>query len=560
MFSCFVVAPVHAQPIVRVRAETQLTFRTHRDREHVSIDGSLHDDLGEPLADREIALSVQEHSSTEIAIDSPHSLVQRLRTNERGDFRTVFTLPRGNWSISADFEGDEHHLRKQVLRDVSFDRAPVELEVDFEGEPIVDLDRPVHTLSVHAVSEAGAEGIEISISENHRTLARGRTDQHGVLQLTLRTSELGEPAVTRLTIRSESDEHRADAQIEVPIVRFRETSLTLRSSASEVELGSVIHLDGQLTTSVGGLDRKAIGLWAGELHLVTILTDERGEYHAGIDTRELGAFEGEIVARFESDAPFWGGSISAPIPIHVRSHGSTPWAWITASAALSALIVAFIGRKRPTFQQRHSELPQAASIQFSKRSSFIPESDHVAGRVIDAANDSGIASAKMKVLQTTLIAEVETDLDGNFALSALPPGTFALEISAPGYETLTHKVIIPHRGEWSSVCIRLQNLRTLVWEPLKPIAARLLPAPDLWGIWTGRELGSHARQRAPRTLSILIAHIERAAYAREKPTPADLEKIKKEAADLTATMDRSTDGASSPQHSPADRTKLRSSR
>jgi hypothetical protein len=442
--------------------------------------------------------------------------------------------------VSAEFEGDEHHLHQQVLRDVSFDRAPVELDVDFEDEPMLDLDRPVHTLSVRATSEAGAEGLEIAISDNDRILARGHTDQHGVLQLTLRTSELGEPAMARLTLRSEADAHRADARIDVPIVRFRETALSLSSSHSDIEMGLAIALDGRLTTSVGGLGRKAIGLWSGDRHLTTTLTNDEGTFHTNIDTRELGPFEGEIVARFESDAPFWRGSTSTPITIHVRARPNIPWVWIAASAVLSALIVVIVGRRRPILRQAHSELPQVAPpVEFSKRSSFIPESSRVAGRVIEAAHDTAIASATLTVFHMTApIAEIKTDLNGNFVLPPLPSGTHRIEISAPGYLPLTIKATIPHRGDWSSILVRLQSLRTLAWEPLKPVAARFLPSPDLWGIWTGQELENHARQRAPRALAALIAKVERVAYAREVPTTADLEEIKHEAANITSTTDR----------------------
>jgi hypothetical protein len=136
-----------------------------------------------------------------------------------------------------------------------------------------------------------------------------------------------------------------------------------------------------------------------------------------------------------------------------------------------------------------------------------------------------------------VIAEIAADPGGRFALS-LPPGAVVIEIDAPGYEPARHRATLPHRGEWGAIVIRLRSLRELAWEPLRPVAARLLPSPDLWAVWTGRDLQARARAQAPtvRGLAALVQAIEIACYAPEPPSAGDLEEIRRAATDVEREM------------------------
>lgn len=530
-----VATPAAAQPLVRVRAETRIELRPRRDGEQLIVGGTLRDDLGEPMRDRALTLEVREGEAR-----GPRRALQPVRTDGSGRFEAAIDLPLGVWWVIAEHAGDEHYQRHEVARQVLLDRAHVLLDVEIEGGARIDLDRAEHAMRIRARSDAGGEGLEIVVSENGRELARGRSDASGELPVTLRSSELGPPSASRLVVRSAPDAHRADAQTEVPIVRFRASTLTLEGSRTEVGPGQSVRLEGRLATSEGALSRKAVGLWAGDRHLATALTDEQGRYAATLGFAELGALDGEVVARFESDAPWWGASESGALPLRVETPGATPWSWIALSIAICALLFALAGRRRRTAAPPGgAELPVTApAIELAARKSLLPDSLEIAGRVVDARGGGALVGARVRSQRgETTLGETTTDGAGHFAI-ALGAGVHSIEIEVDGYEPARHRATLPHRGEWSSIVVRLRSLRELAWEPLEPIAARLLPTPDLWGVWTARDLEAAARARrgSPRALPGLIASIERAAYAPEPPSAADLDAIRRAARAIESEM------------------------
>ncbi|UJR80351.1 carboxypeptidase-like regulatory domain-containing protein [Sandaracinus amylolyticus] len=530
-------ASLAAQPRVQVRAETRIELRPRRDADHQIVEGVLRDDLGAPMPDREVRISVHEGGPTGVRRDA-----REVRTGPDGSFSSVFELPLGSWWVRAEFDGDEHHRpHPPVVRQVVLDRAHVRLDIDIAGGPTLDLDRAEHRLRVIASSEAGGADLAVTITENERELARGTTRADGSLDVVIRTEALGTtPSAARLVVRSAADAHRADAQTEVPVVRFRGTTLTLEADRSQVGRGESVRFSGALRSSEGPLARKAVGLWAGDRHLATVLTDDAGAYRATLGFDELGAFDGAVTARFESDAPWWGASEAPPIALRVETPGGTPWPWILVSIAASALAFVLAGRRRRAPAPSPAALPVVApALELGDRRSLLPDSIEIAGRVIDARREHAIAGAKVRARRADgSTIEIETDASGRFAIT-LAAGAHTLEIEAPGYEASRHRATLPHRGEWSAIVVRLRSLRELAWAPLEPLAARLLPSADLYGVWTARDLEGAARAKPPipRALPSLIASIERAAYAEEPPAEAELESIREAARAIEAEMD-----------------------
>src|SRR5690606_25949483 len=123
-----------------------------------------------------------------------------------------------------------------------------------------------------------------------------------------------------------------------------------------------------LSTTSGPLRRKAIGLWAGDRHLATVLTDDAGAYAVVLSADELGTLDGSVLARFESDAPWWGASESSPVALRVEVPGATPWPWILISVALSGLAFGLAGRRRRARVPGPAELPVVApSLELADR-------------------------------------------------------------------------------------------------------------------------------------------------------------------------------------------------
>ncbi len=100
----FASFPSAAQPRLRVRAETRLELAQERVDSGVHLRGALLDDLGLPLASRELDIEVQ-------PADDPAALVrERLRTDREGRFSLDVPLASHRTvRLRAIFSGDENH-------------------------------------------------------------------------------------------------------------------------------------------------------------------------------------------------------------------------------------------------------------------------------------------------------------------------------------------------------------------------------------------------------------------------------------------------------------------
>src|SRR5438309_10739847 len=74
-----------------------------------------------------------------------------------------------------------------------------------------------------------------------------------------------------------------------------------------------------------------------------------------------------------------------------------------------------------------------------------PDSTGVAGQVVDRHSHEPIHAGQVVVLGTPVTAA--TDSSGRFALSALTPGTYALEVHAVGYCRVSWRAPIADRSQ-----------------------------------------------------------------------------------------------------------------
>lgn len=512
-----------AQPIVRVRAETRIELAIERQGEEAVVRGALRDDLGAPIAGRAIRVELRE-----AAADGPLRASQEIRTTPTGSFEARFPREEGRAFVVAAFEGGPLYRAHEVVREARLDRAHVRLDVLLEGGARLDLDRPTHRLTVHAISDVGGSDLSVVVLDNQRVLANGVTDQEGEATFELVSADLGPASAGRLVVRSEPDSRRRDAQTEVPIIRYRHTVLTLQSAEDEVAPESSLELTGSLRATSGGLDGHAVGLWAADHHLATSMTGPEGTFRFSIPVRDLSDGT-EITARFQSDAPWWGSSTSPPVQVHLAAGSSSPWLGTLLCLVLAALAVMLSGRAKRSGAPPTTERPRAPPpLALGARRSHGPQSTSVQGFVLDRRTESPIRLALMSAESGNGATLAHTTgVDGSFSLE-LTPGTWALRLSAPGYEQVEQRVTVPHRGEWTGATLRLNSLRDLGWEAMKNPSACLLPSPDAWGVWTARDLEDAAQSRGPAAaaaLHELARDVERVCYAPTPPTTADLESV-----------------------------------
>ncbi len=521
-------ASAQAQPIVVVRSESRIELRTVRHEDHVVVEGALRDDLGEPLAGRELVVRATP--------DGPEAPIRHaVTTREDGGFRVRLNLSTGGYRLSAGFSGDGVHERVEVERRLDLDRADVRLRVVVPDGGRLDLDQPEHRVEVFADSTEGPGGLVVHLLDEHdRRLASEVTDAAGRAAFTVQAATLGPPGAGRIKARSGADALRAEAQTEVPVVRFRATALTLRASRTEARPGDEVRFEGALRDSTGPIEGRAVGLFAGQEHLATVLTAADGSFAVGVPLRAQHAGSLEVVARYESDAPGRTGSTSEPVLLEVAAPRPMPWAWLLLPLAVCCVLLAWIARAGPRRPEKSVAPPEErpAGVRISKRRSLRADRADVTGRVLDHRDDEPVPAARV-LLTAGGGRERRADAgeDGAFRLDGLEAGDWTLTVSADGYAEAQAQLSLPHRGEWSDMVVRLVSMRARALAPYRPVAEAILPSPRLWGVWTSREVLAQARGtgRGAPPLDDLTDRVEQACYGARPPTGEDVVAIEERA-------------------------------
>lgn len=515
-----------AQPIVRVRAETRIELRVQRTEHGAILQGTLRDDRGDPLPDRAVSLRVRGADGRRVVARAEG------RTDEAGRVEASFELERGEYRIEADYDGEDRYRGVRVEQTLDLEREHVRLGMSLDGEgrlDRLDLDQPSHAFRVRADSPLGGSGLEVVLrNELRQELAQGTTNAEGVARFVVSSDALGPPAAGRLVVRTAGDARRAAAQTEVLVVRFRSTTLTLAGEPEHVTAGGSVRVEGRLATSAGPLPRKAIGIFAGEEHLATVLTDDEGRFSREL---ELRADEGpvDLQARFASDAPWRPAAQSEPLRIRVEASGATPWQWLLVSVAVCFLLVVLLSRrdrgKATTSPAEEQEAPPEPGIVAARATSRVATVTTIGGVVFDADDRRAIGGARVRLQSDGGARDAETDSRGEFEIEGIDHGAWTLRIEAPGYETSETSLAVPHRGQWSDVRVGLRSLRQLALARYRPLAEALAPSRRWWAFWTPRELADRASAAVRDDVVDVTDDVERAAYAEAPPRSEDVDAI-----------------------------------
>lgn len=526
-----------AEPLVRVRGESRIELGVAHVGPAISITGALRDELGGALSGRLLALEA-------LPLEGGEPVRAQLTTDAEGRFAFELANPAHDYRLLAMFAGDATHRGVRVERRVERGRSDVRLELRLPFGHTIDLDAPELVVEAVAESDVGGHRVSMRLSdERGRELARGMTDRAGRLRVRVPTSRMGAPGAGLVRIESLRDERRAEAQTEARVVRRRAVFLELATRASEVEAGQSIALRGKAFTRVAPRSHVPVGLFAAERHLATVMTDARGEFETEL---WVDAPHGPltITARTEGDATGSYPPAEATVELRVTPAKPVPFAWILLSVAALALIVWLSNRRRRLAALESEPEPRrlvedAPSIS-TARAHGRRHRHAVSGRVIDARGERPVAGASVKVLRgSEVLCLLATDEAGRFESPTLPNGRSRLRIEAPGFLGTDIGFELPHRGEWSAVVIRLESLRARALAAFRSLALRALPSARVWGIWTTREARQWITEKVPHqrtTLRKLTSEVERACYARDVPSPAEVAAIEQDASAVAATL------------------------
>jgi hypothetical protein len=524
-------AHVFAEPLVRVRAESRIELGVAHQDVGMSISGALRDELGNPLRGRVLGI---EAFALE---DSPSPLRNQLTTDEAGRFALELPDTEHDYRLLATFAGDSTHRGVRVERRVERARADVRLELRLPSESTLDLDATSLLIDAIAESDAGGDGISMRLSdESGRTIASGVTGPEGRLSLAVSPSAAGAPGPGLLRLESARDDRRAEAQTEARVVRRRAVFIEMRAIGEHFEAGNHLRVAGQVRTRVGPRVGVPVGLFVGERHLETVLTKASGAFEAEL---WIDAPPGNLTiqARSEADATGAYPAAETRLTVPIEPPRPVPMLWIAVASGLLAGLLFMIGRAsrdRAELEPGTSPPENLGSSVHRARRQGRRDRHRINGRAVQARSGTPLAHASVKIVheQAQGSCSLVCDEHGRFASPILPAGRARLLVEALGHVSTQVDLELPHRGEWTSFVVRLESLRDRALSAFRRLTMRVLPSARAWGIWTNREAREWLTQRAPTqqaTLGELTSEVERACYAREVPSEAEVAQIEQAA-------------------------------
>lgn len=537
-----------AEPLVRVRGESRIEIGVAHSELGISISGALRDELGTPLGGRALAIEA-------IPDNAPHEpWAADITTDESGRFSLEITDTNRNYRLLATFIGDDNHRGVRVERNVERARDDVRLELKLPQGTRIDLDRETFLVDVVAESDAGGGALAMRLTdERNRELARGMTEADGRLRLSVKTELLGTPGAGLLRIESLRDERRAEAQTEARVVRTRAVQLKLFPQATTFEAGAPLAVEGRAESRAGPRARVPVGLYANGEHLETLITDARGRFKARL---WLNTREGDVTltARSEGDAASAYPAAETQIILHVTKAEPLPLAWLAASFALALAGLWAVARWRARVDSARSEAdePQREQRVLQQRPQGRRDRHRIHGRVQDLRDATAVSFAKLSLVHEHPEGScvLAADEHGRFASPILPHGRLRLRVESPGYVATEFELYVPHRGEWTSFAVRLENLRDRALSPFRRLALKLLPSSRAWGIWTTREAREWMSRAVPARrmeLGQLTLDVERACYGEQPPDEAQVTSIEQRAAEIDRGLRPPHDGAIAPE-------------
>lgn len=531
-----------AEPWVQVTASTRLELHSARRADGVRVRGLLLDDLDAPVADARVELRVRGVD------DASFELHRTLTTAQDGAFRIELPLHAGRFELRAHFVGEGLYSSATAEHEIDLARADVRLTFVEPDPRRVDLDQDSAPIAVRASSARGGAGLAMVIEDDlGRELARGETDAAGFLRVEVPTSLLGPVGMGKLVAHTRADGQRGAGQAEVALLRARRTQLELLAERSTD--GTQLSLKGTLATRAGPLGDKAIGIFDHDVHVVTILTDARGHFaHGPLSLLALDGAAQEALhlqARFDSDAPWYLASESETLVVPtVRANGPSPW-WLALPIALCGLLTWWLSRGTGERHVRET-LPPApgtrVGIETGAGVRGRASQHHVGGRAVSADHGRPLPDAQVELIaqDAVTVHTLRPDADGRFRSGELGTGPWTLRVVAPGHAPVAQQLTVPHRGEWSAVTARLQNLRSEALRAFEPIAQHELGTHDGVELVTPREVVAYAegRGRATGALRALVAKVEHIAFGPTVPQGVDVEAVADAARELEAREDQ----------------------
>jgi hypothetical protein len=540
-----------AGPTVQVRARTAITVDPiRRSQGGLNITGRVH----ERGSDQAMAFV----SGTAVSVSLDDRTAQAL-VGENGHFGTWFATRGGRHRLSIEFPGDDH-------LDASVFTLP---ELDVAKQPLVlglripDEHRRARgplLIEVQASGESGPARVTVSIhvggaeQDELPLLGQFTTNGLGRAPLVLPVALLGGPGPKLVRATFAGDDTFDPASDERSFLVASATRIAFDADEVEVRFEGRVRGSGRLVDDLGRpVSGQPISLVADVKGARRVLDDTLsgadGQFSLDAPASELGPGKHMVQAVFESPRSYLESSRSSPARIGVAERRPVPVGYSLAAFAATAMsIVAFVALRTRPWTRWIKRLRGASAGRGAGGSDERDAPPHTGlsparpglvstlrrpsdrgftGRVADAVTGEPIAEARVELGDAGLL----TGADGRFELEDLPDGEHGAQVSREGYVTESFAVTIPHRGELRDARVDLLPVRERIFQLYREVAEPLLPRPDLWGVWTPRQIFDLVRKSHPaRALSELTDYVEEKYFSARVPAESELPRAEERVA------------------------------
>jgi hypothetical protein len=522
-----------AAPVLDVRARTRLLIDgVARTGSGVRVRGGLTDASSpEGVSGREVLVTVEGQDAT-------------ATTGRAGRFDVYVVATGTRVSVAARFAGDDLYAASSFDARV-YDAARAQLSLEIEAPGEVDATADTTEAVIVATSEEGPEVVRVALHAGEasgagvlRDLGVATSDEKGVARVEITRASLGRPGEKRLVARFEGSDSLNPAEAEATFV------LATGTQIADLELPDLpIRHERRFAVSARLIDSEGapvsgamVGLEHEGRRLHEAVTDGAGRFSLRAAAADLGPGAWTVFVNHRSTFAWRRGTRSGPIPLEIARPRPVP-AWVSVAAfstTLFAVGLYAVLRARPwealaAMWRARRRRPESAPDQPLSDEEEAPEpglklarpglistlrraADHLmSGRVRDLVRGAPVAGARLVLTLGEERLERLTDGNGHFEVE-LGPGAWRIQISAHGYVTETVTAAVPHRGELRGARIDLLPVRERVFALYREIAAPLLPRPELWGVWTPREILDRVRRERPAGAFAALTDLVEEAY------------------------------------------------
>lgn len=493
---------------VRVRGSAKLSLRASRDlptvgERDVILSGTLTDDIGEPLARRPVGIRVVRKgnpadphvvenlrnargcdgahgASSEAAhVPEPPLPARRGAGTERpragADNEVIPTTDEdGRFCFRARLEPDLYEARAVYAPEtngslldgseqtIAFDLSRRGLALRFDPVPrTLQLDPPLSTIDVVAlVDDDGAprvaSALSIVLANENEELARATTDETGRARFVVGSAKLGAPGRGELHVSFAGDTETAIAASATEVERHVGVHLAAPGAeardARDPEDG--IPLTIQVTTALGPVNEGSVEARIGTVVIGTAPV-ANGAANL-IATFSSQGDEARVSVRYVPASPWLEATTEPTIRLPIR--GPSLWSKIPVLAAGLAVLAFFlVGRaagRTPNVETDEGAGANARPREAKPRLEVVRAAERGAGgwtgRVVDAHDGVPVRGARVWVERgtfegRTMLASVETDESGRFAIAAIEPtvGDETISVEARFHSRLTQSLPAP---------------------------------------------------------------------------------------------------------------------